>query len=182
MSWPGASSSLIAYSPSNWYWLRLLAPATMPHVVSAPFSRPRERWSSSALISPPHRRAQRIDLARARGEHAAPHGGERLKLVAHGAAQGPPRPVRVIRGARQRVARVQQRLLGVGVRRVGGVQRAVPVAVEQQRAVPVRRYIGDPGGAVAQRARGVRGGGGRAGAHERAGDGQGEREPPHARV
>jgi hypothetical protein len=43
----------MAYSPSNWNSLRLIPPATMPHVVSAPSIRPWLSWSSSALTRPP---------------------------------------------------------------------------------------------------------------------------------
>ena len=56
VSWmfcPGASSWLIAHSPSSWYWFMLAPPATIPHVVSAPLRRPSELWSSSALTRPP---------------------------------------------------------------------------------------------------------------------------------
>ncbi len=43
----------MAYSPSSWYSFRLIPPATMPQVVSAPSMRPAPSCASSALTRPP---------------------------------------------------------------------------------------------------------------------------------
>ena len=51
--WPGSRSWAMAYSPSSWNSFRLIPPATMPQVVSAPLIRPAPTCASSALTRPP---------------------------------------------------------------------------------------------------------------------------------
>lgn len=93
-----------------------------------------------------------------RGADLPPKGGERSELVPLGRVERPHRAVRVVGGAGEGIAGVQQCLLRGGRRGVGCDSRSEAVAEQEQGAVPLRGFVRDPGGTVGQSAGVVLGG------------------------
>ena len=81
----------MAYSPSSWNSFRLIQPATMQQVVSAPVDPARAILRlTSALTQAAHRGAERQHLASGRpGKHGVLDGLERAELVARRGVERP---------------------------------------------------------------------------------------------
>ena len=79
----------MAYSPSSWNSFRLIPPATMPQVVSAPSIRPARSLRLKRADQAAHRGAERQHLAWPAGKHGVLDGLERAELVAHRGVERP---------------------------------------------------------------------------------------------